>query len=117
MNNVLVFKSNLAGRHEKDTALYALRFRGAIHGKGEGRQGRSYALPLEDYKMNPMPLDQINKHIITFLRHAKNKPQDTFLVTLLDSNSTEYSTSDIVQLLRSHKITSNVVFAKEWLDF
>jgi hypothetical protein len=114
MNNIFVFGSNLAGRHGKGAALYAKNFYGAIYGMGEGRQGRSYAIPTKDYQINTLPLDTIEKHIVTFLRHAKNNPQDTFLLTPLGTGLAGYSISDILAIVSKHQVYSNVLFTKEW---
>lgn len=43
MAEVLVFGSNLAGRHGKGAAKYALVKYGAVYGVGEGRTGDAYA--------------------------------------------------------------------------
>jgi hypothetical protein len=114
MNNIFVFGSNLAGRHGKGAALYARNFHGAVYGQGEGRQGKSYAVPTKDYNINSLPLDTIEKHIITFLRHAKNSPQDTFLLTPIGTGLAGYAVPDILKLISKHTVPSNVVFTKEW---
>ena len=44
---VLVFGSNLAGRHGKGAALWARQHRGAVYGQGVGPQGNAYADPDE----------------------------------------------------------------------
>lgn len=42
---IFVFGSNLAGRHGLGAARTALLEYGASYGVGEGRTGRSYAIP------------------------------------------------------------------------
>lgn len=117
MNNIFVFGSNLAGRHGKGAALYARNFHGAIYGKGEGRQGKSYAIPTKDFQLNTLPLSTIEQHIVVFLRHAKNNPQDTFLLTPIGTGLAGYQVYDILEILNKHPITPNVLFTKEWFGF
>jgi hypothetical protein len=117
MNNIFVFGSNLAGRHGKGAALHARNFHGAIYGKGEGRQGRSYAIPTKDYQLNTLPLTVIEQHIATFLKHARNNPQDTFLLTPIGTGLAGYEIYEILDILNNYSITSNVVFTKEWFGY
>jgi hypothetical protein len=114
MNNIFVFGSNLAGRHGKGAALYAKQYHGAIYGQGEGRQGKSYAIPTKDYNINTLPLSTIEQYIATFLKHAKNSPQDTFLLTPIGTGLAGYTVEDILNILKKFTIPSNVVFTKEW---
>ena len=53
---VFVFGSNLAGRHGAGAALFAIRHRGAIYGRGEGLQGNSYAIPTKGHRLDPLSL-------------------------------------------------------------
>ena len=48
MKQIFVFGSNLAGRHGKGAALHARSYYGAKYGVGEGRTGKSYAVPTKD---------------------------------------------------------------------
>lgn len=117
MNNIFVFGSNLAGRHGKGAALHARQLHGAVYGQGEGRQGKSYAIPTKDYNIKTLPLDTIEQHIVIFLRHAKNNPQDTFLLTPIGTGLAGYTVPDMLEILSKHTITPNVVFTKEWFGF
>ena len=53
---VFVFGSDLAGRHGKGAALWARLHRGAIYGRGVGRQGNAYAIPTKDRQLRVLPL-------------------------------------------------------------
>jgi len=53
---VFVFGSNLAGRHGKGAALFAVRHRGAVYGVGEGFRGNSYAIPTKDAALSTLHL-------------------------------------------------------------
>lgn len=78
---IFVFGSNLAGRHGKGAALFARQYRGAIYGQGIGMQGNSYAIPTKDRWLRPLPLEQINSHVVAFLAVARSMPDRQFEVT------------------------------------
>jgi hypothetical protein len=56
---VVVFGSNLAGRHGKGAALGARLHPGAIYGRGVGPQGNAYAIPTKDRQLRVLPLQVI----------------------------------------------------------
>lgn len=78
---VFVFGSNLAGRHGKGAALFARQHRGAIYGRGVGRQGNSYAIPTKGMKLEILPLDIIEHHVRNFLFYASERPDVRFQLT------------------------------------
>jgi len=69
-DKVFVFGSNLAGRHGKGAALFALKERGAIYGQGIGLQGDSYAIPTKDRGFKTLPLYHIDGFWKDFCKHA-----------------------------------------------
>jgi hypothetical protein len=75
---VFVFGSNLAGRHGKGAALWALQHRGAIYGQGEGLQGNSYAIPTKDARLQTLPLGAIRAWVIVFISFARSRPDLQF---------------------------------------
>lgn len=87
MTEIFVFGSNLAGRHGKGAAEFALKHHGAIYGQGHGRQGNSYAIPTKGFGVGPkrtmptLPLPMIKYFVLVFLDHARQCPLDTFRVT------------------------------------
>lgn len=78
---IWVFGSNLAGRHGKGAAKYALEHYGAVYGQGSGMQGSSYAIPTKDALLRPLPMDQIAAHVETFKAFAARCPSWDFEVT------------------------------------
>lgn len=114
MADVFVFGSNLAGRHGKGAALHALENHGAIYGKGQGRQGDSYAIPTKISPWIPMPLGDIRYYISRFLLYAKAHPQDTFNVTAIGCGLAGYSPEQIAPMFRH--ITDNVKLPEEFLE-
>ena len=116
MANVFVFGSNLAGRHGKGAALYALQHYGAQYGEGIGRQGNSYAVPTKDYLLKVLTLDAIGRHLADFIEHAKEHPEDTFMLTPIGTVLAGYSREQIYLLLKQLDVPSNVLFTKEWFN-
>lgn len=81
MDPIFVFGSNLAGRHGAGAARFALQWRGAVAGQGEGPYGDSYALPTKDAELRPLPLARVRHHIEDFLTYAELHPELKFQVT------------------------------------
>ncbi len=94
-NAIFVFGSNLAGRHGKGAALFALKNRGAIKGQGRGHQGDSYAIPTKGYELNTLPLDQIRHHVAEFLAYARQHPELDFQLSAIGCGLAGYQPSDI----------------------
>lgn len=80
---IFVFGSNLSGIHGAGAAKEALEDWGAKWGVGVGRKGDSYAIPTKDHNIQTMPLDDICVHVREFVEHAKDNPQDSFIVTAI----------------------------------
>lgn len=82
-SKIFVFGSNLAGRHGKGAALWAVQNRGAKYGQGFGLQGQSFAIPTKG-KGNPLPilpLDIIKDYVMLFLEEARSTPELEYEVT------------------------------------
>lgn len=95
MSEIFVFGSNRAGRHGKGAALHARQHHGAIYGRGEGLQGRSYAIPTKDKNIRTLPLDDIANHVVTFIEFALSHPHLTFKVTPIGCGLAGYQPRDI----------------------
>ncbi len=78
---IFVFGSNLAGRYGKGAALWARHHAGAIYGCGEGHQGNSYAIPTKGYRLETLPLEQIERHVESFLAFTRYRTDLTFRLT------------------------------------
>ena len=109
---IFVFGSNLAGRHGKGAALYALRNHGAILWQGEGLQGNSYAIPTKDRQLVPLPLPEIGKHVERFLAFAKEHPELQFHVTRVGCGLAGYTDEQIAPLFRGY--TANCHLDPAW---
>jgi hypothetical protein len=112
---VFVFGSNLAGRHGKGAALYAVRYYGAQPGVGLGRQGQAYAIPTKDRDLEPLPLAVIGGYVRTFSSYAATRMDEVFLLTPIGTGLAGYSKRDIALVVRAAGLPSNVVLARTWL--
>lgn len=116
MTNVFVFGSNLAGRHGKGAALYALKHHGAIYGQGVGRQGNSYAIPTKDANLQTLDLKYIRHYIGLFIDYARYNSDDIFMLTPIGTGLAGCSREQIYTLLKQFDVPSNVLFTKQWFN-
>ena len=109
---IFVFGSNLAGRHGKGAANYALRNHGAIYGQGWGLQGTSFAIPTKDANIKTLHLDTIRVYVEKFMTFAKENPNLTFQLTPIGCGLAGYKYEDIGPMFKG--CPSNVVIPKEF---
>jgi hypothetical protein len=95
---IFVFGSNLAGRHGKGAALFAIGYHGAIYGQGVGRQGNSYAIPTKDRNINTLPLARVREHILDFIRYAEQHSHEEFEVTKVGCGLAGFTEQQIAPL-------------------
>jgi hypothetical protein len=98
MNPVFVFGSNLAGVHGAGAAAFALKYRGAIWGRGEGIQGDSYGIPTKDERIESLPLDAVKGGVTRFLQFAQVNPQLTFRVTAIGCGLAGFTREQIIPM-------------------
>ena len=116
-NQIFVFGSNTQGRHGKGAALTArLRF-GAIYGKSEGIQGKSFAIITKDLTKNTHPsrtTSQIISQIDKLYEYATLHPDKEFIIAYKcgDNNLNAYSSEDMAKMFASRDIPENIVFDK-----
>jgi hypothetical protein len=112
MTEIFVFGSNLAGRHGKGAALFAKEHHGAIYGKGWGRQGNSYAIPTKGYKLEVLPLTEIEKYVIIFLQYARDHQELIFKLTPIGCGLAGYTPEEIAPFFKDAPV--NVHLPKEF---
>jgi hypothetical protein len=98
MKKIFVFGSNLAGRHGKGAALFALENHGAIYGQGVGLQGDSYAIPTKSKFLRTLPLSTIHVYVNQFKEFAREHPEMTFEVTRIGCGLAGYRDEDIYSM-------------------
>ena len=96
--SIFVFGSNLAGRHGKGAALFAVEHFGAVYGQATGLQGSSYAIPTKNTKLEPLPLNLIEPWVLQFLRFARANPQLRFQVTAIGCGLAGYKPDQIAPM-------------------
>ncbi len=110
--HVLVFGSNLAGRHGAGAALEAKKYWLAESGAAFGKTGHAYAIPTKDSQPRKLPLPEINDYVSAFVDYANACPDLTFLVTAIGTGLAGYSHAEISPMFRD--APSNCVLPDEW---
>lgn len=105
-SKIFVFGSNLAGRHGKGAALWALKNRGAIYGQGYGEQGKSFAIPTKDANIRTLSLDIIANYVKLFLEEASSNPEKQYELTPIGCGLAGYKPEQIAPLFKN--ASSNV---------
>lgn len=112
--HVFVFGSNLGGRHGKGAALTAVKHFGAKYGRAEGRQGRSYAIPTKNYRLESLPLGEIERHVQKFLCHAVLS-SEKFVVTEIGCGLAGYKAKQIAPMFFGSG--ENVLLPRSFADY
>ena len=109
-DEIFVFGSNRDGMHGAGAAATASRSFGAIWGKGEGFQGRCYAIPTI-----PDDLRKIKKCVETFIAYAKEHPEKTFLVTRLGCGIAGHTEEEIGPMFADAVNVRNIILPEEFV--
>lgn len=109
---IFVFGSNLAGRHGKGAALTAMQAFGAIYGRGEGLQGRSYAIPTKDGQLRPLQLGEVEAGVKRFIEEATTRPGLTFNVTRIGCGLAGFKDEEIAPMFKD--APGNCRFSAKW---
>lgn len=124
MKEIFVFGSNLAGRHGKGAALYALKHHGAIYGQGWGRQGDSFAIPTKDEDLDVLSLDAIRVGVrCIFIPYVAEHLDDSiklyYNITAIGCGLAGYRPEQIAPLFRwclQEEFKEYCKLPKEFLD-
>lgn len=111
-NAVLVFGSNLAGRHGAGAAATARTLYGAVLGVGEGLMNRSYALPTKDAQIRTRTLADIEASVAEFRRCVRDHPELLFVMTRVGCGLAGYTDAQIAPLF--HDMPENVMLPLAW---
>lgn len=112
---IIVFGSNMAGRHGKGMALIAKERFGAEYGVGIGLTGRSYAIPTKDKYISTLPLDEIKHYINLFKDFTHNRHDLNFWVTGVGCGLAGFKNKEISILFRECNINCN--FPDVWSPY
>ena len=91
-DEVFVFGSNPEGTHTGGAAAHAVKHFGAIVGRGEGIQGKSYAIPTTgDFNL-------FGEAVQRFIEYAALRPHKRFLVTRVGCGNGGHSVREVARL-------------------
>ena len=116
-DQIFVFGSNTQGRHGRGAALTARLKFGAIYGKPEGIQGKSFAIITKDLTKKTHPsrtTDQIIGQINKLYEYAALHPDKEFIIPYKcsDYNLNAYSSEEMAKMFASRETPHNIVFDK-----
>jgi hypothetical protein len=111
-NSVLVFGSNLSGRHGRGSAKLAVEIFGAKYGNGHGPQGNAYALPTKDYNLNTLSIQEIRQYINGLFSWARLNYDKYFIVVKVGCGLAGYRDFQIAPLFVD--APSNCMFHVDW---
>ena len=98
---VVVFGSNIEGKHGKGLARQALQW-GAQPGKGRGYAGQTYGIPTRRWippnRVETLPLDMIKQFVGLFIRDAEMNGDRRHLVTRIGCGLAGYTPKDIAPM-------------------
>lgn len=113
-DEVIVFSTNLEGKHCRGLAKYCFQKFGAIYGQATGFQGQCYAFATRTIDKK-IPLSYIKEQIEVFIEFAKEEKDLTFYVTKIGSD--EFEIGDIAVLFMSYEYPDNVIFPREFYEW
>lgn len=106
-STVFVFGSDLKGQHSTGAARIAVRHFGALIGVAKGWSGQSFAIPILDEDLEPLPLAQIAAYIDDFKIYTQNHPQHYYFITALGCGSAGHAVAHIAPLFKH--VSDNVI--------
>lgn len=112
-NEVFVFGSNLAGRHNGGAARTARKKFGAIQGQGVGLQGQSYAIPTIMHG----GVEDIQPYVDEFINFAKNNNNLHFYVTKIGCGIAGFKIEEIAPLFSKCIDMDNVSLPIEFINY
>ncbi len=101
-NEVFVFGSNEDGAHIGGAARVAMEKFGAVWGRGEGLQGKSYAIPTME------GLNSTDRAVRRFTSYACNHPDLKFFVTAIGCGIAGYKPKEIAPMFMQATTLKNV---------
>lgn len=111
-DEILVFGSNLAGRHGAGAARVAMLRFGAKYGVGVGRTGQAYALPTKDVNLRLLGMKLMREFVQEFREHTKKNKHETYFITRVACGLAGYEDADIAPMFRG--ATRRCNFPIEW---
>ena len=114
-NQIFVFGSNMNGNHAGGAARLAVEKFGAIMGKAEGIQGRSYAIPTLDKDMQKVTEEELLVFLENFGNYANEHPEREFLLTAIGTGIAGFDASYMAYMVLRANLPDNVTLPKEFV--
>jgi hypothetical protein len=114
IHEIIVFSTNLEGKHCRGIAKYCFQKFGAVYGQAIGLQGQCYAFATRTIDKK-LPLSHIKTQVETFIEFAKENIDLKFYVTKIGSD--EFEIGDIAEIFMDYEYPDNVIFPKEFYDW
>jgi hypothetical protein len=113
-DQVFVFGSNLMGHHAGGAARFAVDYRAATQGIGQGPTGRAYALPTMAQLGVPLTLEGVRAAVTLFKVYAYVREDLEFFVTPVGTGIAGFTHEEIAPLFAD--APSNCVLPAEWQE-
>lgn len=114
-NQIFVFGSNMNGNHAGGAARLAVEKFGAIMGKAEGIQGRSYAIPTLDKDMQKVTEEDLVVFLGNFGNYANEHPEKEFLLTAIGTGIAGFDSNYMAYMVLRANLPGNVTLPKEFV--
>ncbi len=114
---IFIFGSNLKGAHGRGAARLAMNKFGAIYGRSDGLQGRSYGIPTKDRNIQTLRIDQIKPHVDRFIKFAIKNPQYKFFVTEIGTGLAGLKHKDVAPLFKDALSIENIYLPENFLKY
>lgn len=117
LDRVLVFGSNLEGRHGKGAALIAAKYFGAQEGQGRGLQGQAYAIAtrmMQNKWIVTRPLCDVVAEIELFVEFTKQNADREYFVTAVGCGNAGFEPAAIAKHFRE---AINCSFPSGWKQY
>jgi hypothetical protein len=119
-NTIFVFGSNLSGIHGAGAAAIAAFHFGAKDRQGQGLFGQSYALPTKGYKIEIIPISQVQEYITNFFnfvsKYVTHSPDTYFYLTRVGCGLGGHKENEIA-IARSCPYHPNVIYPESWAKY
>lgn len=113
-NEVFVFGSNLAGKHEGGAARQAHEQFGAEMGVGEGLTGKCYAFPTLGKNFQKRSDEQLAVSVARFYKTARENPDTTFLLTKVGCGIAGYPEEYMRRVFQRKNRPENIIYPANW---
>lgn len=104
-----VFGSNVYGHHDGGAARAAMLHFGAVYGKGEGPQGKCYAIPTVGCRYG-----ETKEAVQRFIEFARMNPNVNFFVTEIGCGHGGWKADDMARLFMDAKDVDNIFLPRSF---